>query len=80
LITVVGLFQDSRWIIRTSQITGGLFGLYGAYQIFSAVLVATRGKEGLILAGSVFILIGTAVFGLGGKFVHSHPPSQQTSH
>jgi hypothetical protein len=77
LITVVGLFQDSRWIIRTSQLTGVLFALYGVYQIFTALTVATRGKEGLVLAGTVFILIGAAVFGLGGKFVHSPKPAQQ---
>ena len=79
LITVVGLFQDSHWIIRTSQITGGLFGLYGAYQIFSALTMATKGKEGLLLGGTVFIILGLAVFGLGGKFVHAHPTSRPTS-
>jgi len=77
LITVLGLFQDARWIIRTSQLTGVLFTLYGAYQIYIGLAQATKGREGLVMAGLVFILIGAAVFGLGGKFVHKPKPAQQ---
>ncbi len=77
LITVLGLFQDSHWIIRTSQITGGLFGLYGAYQVFTGFTMATKGQQNLLLAGAAYILIGMAVFGLGGKFVHTPKPGQQ---
>jgi hypothetical protein len=77
LITVLGLFQDSKWIIRTSQLTGGLFAAYGAYQIYIALSLATRGQESLVMAGVVYLLIGAAVFGLGGKFVHAPKPAQQ---
>jgi hypothetical protein len=77
LITVVGLFQDSKWIIRTSQLAGVMFAIYGAYQIYTALAVATKSQQNLFLAGAVYILIGAAVFGLGGKFVHSPKPAQQ---
>ncbi len=76
LITVMGFFQDSKWIIRTSQITGSLFAIYGAYQAYAAIALANKGKEGLIMVGAVYLLIGIAVFGLGGKFVHTPKPAQ----
>jgi hypothetical protein len=81
LITVLGFFQDGKWIIRASQLTGVLFALYGAYQVYTALTLVTKSQENLVLAGAVYIIIGAAVFGLGSKFVHSPKPAQQqTSH
>ena len=75
LITIVGLFQEEKWIIRTSQLTGIFFVLYGAYQIYSAIILITIGQETRVLAGIVYIIIGMAVFGLGGSFVYPSKPS-----
>jgi len=76
-ITVLGLFQDSKWAIRSSQATGILYVLYGAYQLYAGIAVAHKGQEGLILAGVVYTVIGLAVFGLGNKFVQLPKPRQQ---
>jgi hypothetical protein len=77
LVTVVCLFQDSQLAIKTSQLTGILYILYGAYQIYSSLSLLTKGEQGMILAGSVYIIIGLAVFGLGGKFLNK--PRSQTN-
>jgi hypothetical protein len=76
LITIVGLFQEERWIIRTSQLTGIFFVLYGVFQIYSAITLITIGQETRVLAGIVYIIIGLAVFGLGGSFVTPSNPSK----
>jgi len=74
LISIVGLFQEERWIIRTSQLTGIFFILYGAYQLYSAITIITIGQETRGLAGVVFVIIGLAVFGLGGSFIQPSKP------
>ncbi len=76
-ITVLGLFQDSKWAIRSSQATGILYVMYGVYQLYAGIAIANRGQEGLILAGAVYAVIGIAVFGLGNKFVKNPTPPQR---
>ena len=77
LATTVGLFQDGKWSIRASQVTGALFVVYGLYQIYFGFTSAIKSKENLILPGVVFAVIGIAVFGLGSKFVQVVKPAQR---
>jgi hypothetical protein len=79
LVTIVGLFQDERWIIRTAQFTGIVFILYGAYQVYSGIALISLGKETTILAGVVYMIIGAAVSGLGSKFAHPAQLPQKSS-
>lgn len=71
LMTAMGFMRDEKWVLRTSQITGGLYVVYGLYQIYSALVIINQNQQNAILAGIVYAVIGLAVFGLGGKFAGS---------
>lgn len=71
LMTAMGFMRDEKWVLRTSQVTGGLYGVYGLYQIYTGLAILNLNQQNAILAGVVYIVIGLAVFGLGGKFAGS---------
>ncbi len=68
LVTALGFMRDEKWILRSAQITGGLYLVYGIYQIYTGLALINQNQQNPLLAGAVYAVIGLAVFGLGGKF------------
>ena len=79
LITALGFMRDENWVERASQATGVLFVIYGVYQIYSGLSFIAQNKEGVVLAGGIYALIGLAVFGLGARFAGRPKPQLRTT-
>jgi uncharacterized membrane protein len=63
----VSLFRRARTARFTSAFTGGLFVMYGLYQIVSGIFQLTLNQTTVITAGTIYIVIGFLAVWLGRK-------------
>jgi hypothetical protein len=66
-LVIVGLLRRFAWTENAARAVGGLFVLYGVYQIVSANVQLTKNQTGVMVAGLVYALIGLLVVWIGAR-------------
>jgi hypothetical protein len=64
LASIYGIVFGSSWVRWTGGLAGGLFVVFGLFQVGSAFLVIHRNQTGIAMAGLAYAMIGLAVLGL----------------
>ena len=62
-----GLIRRFVWTENATRVVGGLFMLYGVYQIVSANVQLTKNQTGVMIAGLVYALIGVLAVWIGAR-------------
>jgi hypothetical protein len=66
-LVIVGLIRRLAWTENAARAVGGLFVLYGVYQIVSANVQLTKNQTGVMIAGLVYALIGVLAVWIGAR-------------
>jgi len=67
LATVVSLFRRARTARFTSAFTGGLFMIYGVYQLFTGMFQLRVSQQPVMVAGAIYLALGVFAIWLGRK-------------
>jgi hypothetical protein len=66
-LVIVGLLRRLAWTENAARAVGGLFVLYGVYQVVSANVQLTKNQTGVMIAGLVYALIGVLAVWIGAR-------------
>ena len=64
-LVIVGLIRRFAWTQNAARAVGGLFVLYGVYQVVSANVQLTKNQTGVTIAGLVYAVIGVIAVWIG---------------